>query len=129
MKRAYDGDVIGTRPVRIETADLPLFTNTPRTVAVAGAGQQARAKARAKSDAVTGRMTVLRALEAHPLGLTRWEIHHITGLPINTVNARVAQLRDETKAHTRGVRTTPDNLGQPIEGSVVHYGPIAQDSN
>ncbi len=115
--KTTEHDIIGSKPVRDELADLPLFA-PPVPVSV----RSPRRNARARTDAAGGRARVLHALQQAPAGLTRWEIHHATALPINTVNARVSELVDEHLAHVRGTRTTPDNVGRMVEGGVVRLG-------
>jgi hypothetical protein len=115
--RTTDQDIIGTKPRRDECADLPLFA-APVPVAT----RSPRREARARTDAAGGRARVLQALQAAPDGLTRWEIHHATGLPINTVNARVAELCSQVLVHVRGDRRTPDNVGRMVDGGVVRLG-------
>lgn len=61
---------------------------------MAGAGAVARQAARERVNATGGRLRCLKALEAAPGGLTRSELATATGLPINTVNARVRELTD-----------------------------------
>lgn len=117
MKARTDDDVIGTRPQRDETADLPLFTPP---VQVLGAGQRARQAGRQRSNAASGRATVLRALERAPHGLTRTEIAELTGLPVNTVNGRVSELRDLGAVFTHGTRERAVG-GRPTVESVVHF--------
>lgn len=113
--RPDDADIIGTRPVRDELADLPLFTPP---VPVEEAGRRARRVAREHVARNEGLLRVQEALAAHPDGLTRLELHRITGLPIGTVNARVADLKAQVLAHTAGTRITVED-GREVEESVV----------
>ena len=74
-----------------------------------GAGQQARMTARARGHAKLERTyaTLCLALAAAPDGLTRKELAHTTGLPVNTVNARISEMRartDEYRVITDGRR-------------------------
>ncbi len=80
-------------------------------MAMPGAGQEARRVARerahAKIDATYAR--IVKVLTAWPSGLTRSEIASQTGLVINSVNARVSELRglpdaDERQCYTEGRR-------------------------
>lgn len=109
--RPDESDIIGSKPKRDETEGLGLFAAP--AAQMPGAGQRARAEARAKAAPASAgtRALVLRTLEAHPKGLTRSELAELTGLPINTINARVAELRDPRRydgqpapVYTEGLR-------------------------
>ncbi len=117
MKRHDDDGIIGSRPVRDETADLPLFAPPVRARAE-GAGQRARRNARQSTDRNAGMLRVQEALRDATEGLTRLELHRATGLPIGTINARVADLRALALAYTRGTRITYQD-GREVEESVV----------
>ena len=79
---------------RSRTTDgLGLFAPVPAAT-MPGAGAVARQAARERVNATGGRLRCLKALEAAPDGLTRSELATATGLPINTVNARVRELTD-----------------------------------
>lgn len=119
-------DIIGTKPARDETAGLGLFTPVA-TAHMEGAGQRARREARDQANPKAGRLVVLRALEQSPRGLTRIELHHLTGLPINTINARIAELSSAklhaagtSPVYTDGLRDTLDDDGRMVRGSVCH---------
>jgi hypothetical protein len=114
VSRRQDSDVIGGRnDLADETTDLPLFA-----VPVEGAGQRARRTARQKTNRSEGLLRVQEVLSRHPDGLTRLELHRLTGLPIGTVNARVADLKGMVMAHTSGTRITTHE-GREVEESVV----------
>lgn len=119
MRHAHDdADIIGSRPVRDQLADLPMFAPPPPTIPVEGAGQRARRIARAKAKVADGLLLVQAALERHPQGLTRSRIADETGLSINTVNGRVADLRALSRIVTRGTQTRIYQ-GREITESVV----------
>lgn len=131
MMRDEERDIIGTKPVRDETEGLALFATAARAVPTValfvGAGQRARREARDQANPKAGRLVVLRALEQSPRGLTRLELHHLTGLPINTINARIAELSSAklhaagtSPVYTDGLRDTLDDDGRMVRGSVCH---------
>ena len=114
-------DIIGT------ANHGPLFDPVP-TATMPGAGAVARQVAREKVNAAEGRATVLAAVRGAPNGLTRLEIHRATGLPIGTVNARVAECCDARRFApepppllTHGTRETwlSDEARHAVE-SIVH---------
>ncbi len=54
------------------------------------------AKQKGKSKAATDRTTILGLIEAHKDGLTRKELSHLTGMPIQSVCPRVWELLTKT---------------------------------
>lgn len=108
--RADDEDIIGTKPPPPDqTAGLGLFAEAEASAALAqegeartvsrsampGAGQAARADARARAKRTTedAYRCIAQSIEAHG-PQTRKELEVSCGMPVNTINARVAELRD-----------------------------------
>lgn len=129
--RPDESDIIGSKPKRDETEGLGLFAAP--AAQMPGAGQRARAEAREKAEPASAgtRARILATLEAHSTGLTRHELHELTGLPLNTINARVAELRDPRRyagqpapVYTEGTRTrvVTDDTGRArsMTESVCH---------
>ena len=116
MKRIAEG-IIGTKPD--ETRGLGLFTPAPPeptqsifpapVAQMPGAGQAARESARARQTQGT-KNSAYRILAMALEGVgpsTRQELADITGMPVNTVNARISEMRartDEYRVVTDGRR-------------------------
>lgn len=92
------------QPKRDELADLPLAVQrsaspeVARPVATAvlrGAGQTARAEARERASHTTedAYRTIALSLEGHG-PQTRKELATTTGMNVNTINARISEMRD-----------------------------------
>ncbi len=84
--------------------DFGLFSRTVSTASMPGAGQVSRdeARERATRGSADAYRRILDALEAG--GLTRKELAEATGLQRDTVNGRVAELRDQARVYTEGRR-------------------------
>ena len=110
-----------------QVAGLGLFIEPKPTMHLPGAGQLARMEARDKTDAEGDRARVLECLRQHPAGLTRRQIADELEMPINTVNARVAELcsphrQSPTLAYTDGHRERvieENGKPRPIKESIV----------
>ena len=101
-------DIIGT--ARGAAEGTPLFTPPPAPVAhVEGAGQGSRRIARERQTQGT-KNSAYRVLSMALEGVgpsTRQELADITGMPVNTVNARISEMRartDEYRVITDGRR-------------------------
>lgn len=113
--------IIGTPVVRDQTADLPMFaTPKPSPMVMPGAGQRARRQARDTTNVANGLNAVRKALDAATDGLTRVELAKVTGLPVNTINARVADLTKLREVWTEGTREALNDEGRMVNGSVVY---------
>lgn len=88
---SHEEDVFRTKST---TPDFGLFAAP--VVTMPGAGQAARSEAREAVDTSEGRQRCIHALEGSG-GLTRTEIAAVTGMPVNSVNARIAELRDAAR--------------------------------
>ena len=126
MSHFWEDDIVGTKPARDETAGLPMYEcqtfvdamnrthalamdalGLPRTVSTAsmpGAGQQSRdeARERATRGSADAYRRILDALATG--GMTRKELAEATGLQRDSVNGRVAELRDQGRVYTEGRR-------------------------
>lgn len=109
------------RAKRGEAPDFGLWAQREGSPEVAravvlGAGQAARRAARARGHAKLERTyaTLCLALAASPDGLTRKELAHATAIPVNTVNARIAELRGMPEGDKRRVITHGRRNGESI---------------
>ena len=90
---------------RDQTEGLDLFRPVA-TVEMPGAGQQARREARGRQGLEASYRRIALALEGHGPS-TRSELAQLTGMPVNSINARVSELRgrtDSLKVVTEGRR-------------------------
>ena len=85
--------------------DFGLFQpHTVSTASMPGAGQTARVEARSRQSVDATYARIVRVLEVHADGLTRKELADATGIPVNTINARCAELRESKRVYTEGRR-------------------------
>lgn len=81
--------------------------NRAKRMEAPGAGQSARRAARGRQSLEASYRRIALALEAYPNGLTRSEIAGTLGMPANSVNPRVSEMRartDEYRVVTDGRR-------------------------
>ena len=100
MSQFWEDDIVGTKP----PLNIGLFApRTVSTASMAGAGQVSRDEARSRQSVDATYARIVRVLELHG-PMTRKELAEATGIPVNTINARTAELRSQQRVYTEGRR-------------------------